>query len=250
MNNGLQTERAHRGTFSISSYITIGDMYAKKADSDPRLKGKQFSQACPAQGIAGARPNNSMFDREHKWLYGGEKYVDKTSYLQSQPPDARKKGFGSSDARRRDEFTLDIETEKWRERITKEMTFAEHFAARAEESMTQEERDRFRRLEEAGTEPRWTHGPEFLFDLGKEATGGTTPYEMKDARDTWYSKQRVKQHGPSDLVTPLQHTGGVALSSHAYGENLKGYADWAKPEYARQPIIRDSFFRSTGVLRP
>ena len=44
----------------------------------------------------------------------------------------------------------------------------------------------------AGKERRWTHGPDYLFDLGKEATGGTTPYEMKDARDTWYSMQRVK----------------------------------------------------------
>ena len=39
------------------------------------------------------------------------------------------------------------------------------------------------------------------------------------------------------------------LSSHAVGDNLKGYNEWSKPEFARQPIIRDSFFRSTGVLR-
>ena len=128
--------------------------------------------------------------------------------------------------------------------------FAEHFAKRAEAELTDEEKARFVELEAMGKEARWTHGPEFLFDLGKEATGGTTPYEMKDARDTWYSMHRVKANGPNDLITPLQHTGGVMLSSHAYGENLKGYADWAKPEYARQPIIRDSFFRSTGVLRP
>jgi hypothetical protein len=244
------TERAHLGVFSTASYISIGDNYGKKADSDPRLLGKQFSHFFPTSGIAGARPNNSMFDREHKWLYGGEKYVDRTMYLKTQPPDTRKKGFYSSDARRRDEFTLDIETEKWRERIRKEMAFAEHFAKRAEAELTDEEKARFAELEAMGKEARWTHGPEFLFDLGKEATGGTTPYEMKDARDTWYSMHRVKANGPNDLITPLQHTGGVMLSSHAYGENLKGYADWAKPEYARQPIIRDSFFRSTGVLRP
>merc|ERR1719443_2889992 len=88
-------------------------------------------------------------------------------------------------------------------------------------------------------ERRWTHGPEHLFDLGKEATGGTTPYEMKDARDTWYSKHRVKIEDNGE-----RHTGGIVLSSHAYG-----YNEWTKPEFARQPIIRDSFFRSTGVLR-
>jgi len=244
MNNGLSTERAHLGVFSTSSYISIGDQYGKKSQSDPRLLGKQFSHFFPTQGIAGARPNNSMFDREHKWLYGGEKYIDRTRYLQTQPPDQRKKGFGSNDAHRRDEFTLDIETEKWRERIGTEMMFAEKFAARAEAEMSQEEKDRLTALENQGKEPRWTHGPKYLFDLGKEATGGTTPYEMKDARDTWYSKHRVKS-----IDGGVPNTGGVLLSSHAVGDNLIGYSDWAKPEFARQPIIRDSFFRSTGVLR-
>ena len=69
----LMTERAHLGVFSAASYISIGDNYGKKAESDPRLLGKQFSHFFPTSGIAGARPNNSMFDREHKWLYGGEK---------------------------------------------------------------------------------------------------------------------------------------------------------------------------------
>merc|ERR1719198_2554388 len=244
MNNGMQTERAHLGVFSTNSYITIGDGYGKKTDSDPRLLGKQFSHFFPTQGIAGARPNNSLFEREHKWLYGGEKYVDRTMYLKTQPPADRKKGFYSSDASRRDEFTLDIETEKWRERIRTEMMFADRFAKRQEEELTDEERERYRQIEEAGKAPRWTHGPEFLFDLGKEATGGTTPYEMKDARDTWYSKHRVKSEDGGK-----RHTGGIVLSSHACGDNLKGYNEWPKPQFARQPIIRDSFFRSTGVLR-
>ena len=73
MNHNLTTERAHLGVFSTTSYITIQDPYGKKAQSDDRLKGKQFSADFPKSGIGGARPNNSMFDREHKWLYGGEK---------------------------------------------------------------------------------------------------------------------------------------------------------------------------------
>jgi hypothetical protein len=172
------------------------------------------------------------------------RYIDRTKYLQTQPPDTRKKGFYSSDASRRDEFTLDIETEKWRERISKEMMFAERFAKRREAELTDEERAEFEKFAMEANQTRWTHGPEFLFDLGKEATGGTTPYEMKDARDTWYSKHRVKTEDKG-----TRHTGGVMLSSHAYGDNLKGYNEWSKPEFARQPIIRDSFFRSTGVLR-
>ena len=204
MNNNLTTERSHLGVFSTSSYISIGDAYGKKSDSDPRLQGKQFVADFPKGGIAGARPNNSMFDREHKWLYGGEKYIDRTMYLKTQPPAERKKGFYSSDARRRDEFTLDIETQKWRERIGTEMMFAERFAKRREAELTDEERAELERIANAGSERRWTHGPEFLFDLGKEATGGTTPYEMKDSRDTWYSMERVK------ALNDGQHqTGGI-----------------------------------------
>ena len=244
MNNGLLTERAHLGVFSTSTYISIGDTYGKKSDSDPRLLGKQFQADFPKQGIGGARPSNSLFDREYKWLYGGEKYVDRTMYIKTQPPDQRKKGFLSSDAHRRDEFSLDIETQKWRERIGTEMMFAERFAKRKEEELTDEERAELEALANAGKERRWTHGPEFLFDLGKEATGGTTPYEMKDARETWYSKHRV-----ASIDGGIVNTGGIVLSSHACGDNLKGYNEWAKPEFARQPIIRDNFFRSTGVLR-
>jgi hypothetical protein len=173
------------------------------------------------------------------------RYIDRTHYIKTQPPADRKKGFYSSDASRRDEFTLDIETEKWRERIATEMMFAERFAKRREEEMTPEERQKLEELARTSMEPRWTHGPAYLFDLGKEATGGTTPYEMKDARDTWYSKHRVKTEDGGQ-----RNCGGICLSSHAYGDNLKGFNSWEKPEFARQPIIRDSFFRSTGTHPP
>ena len=161
MNNNLQTERAHLGVFSTKSYISIGDPYGKKNSQDTRLKSKQFACAFPASGIGGARPNNALFSREHQWLYGGEKcvqscththpmltapslnatvatlaqltspvrpilpisrYVDRTRYIQTQPPDQRKKGFYSSDASRRDEFTLDIEVKRF------PLTHEPHFA--------------------------------------------------------------------------------------------------------------------------
>ena len=244
MNNGVQSERAHLGVFSTSSYISIGDPYGKKSNKDPRFGGKQFNADFPKQGLAGALPNNALFAREHARLFGGEKYVDRTFYLKSQPPETRKKGFYSSDAMRRDEFTLDIEVQKWRERIGTEMIFAEKARKMQEEKMSPEERAEAERLARMPPERRWTHGPKYLFDLGKEVTGGTTPYEMKDQRDTWFSMERVKSENGGVL-----NTNGVMLSSHAVGNNLKGYEGWAKPEFARQPIIRDNFFRSTGVLR-
>ena len=85
MNHNLTTERSHLGVFSTTSYITIGDQYGKKSDADPRLQGKQFTADFPKAGIAGARPNNSLFEREHKWLYGGgEKCVPPHQQQQQQ----------------------------------------------------------------------------------------------------------------------------------------------------------------------
>merc|ERR1712087_192577 len=241
MNNNLTTERSHLGVFSTTSYVSIGDQYAKKAPKDDRERGLQFQCEFPKAGMAGARPNNSLFDREHKWLFGGEKYVDRTMYIKTQPPDTRKKGFNSSDAKRRDEFTVDIEVQKWRERIGIEMEFAERFAKHQQDNLTDEEKAAAAALSQPA-DRRWTHGPKYLFDLGKEATGGTTPYEMKDARDTWYSKHRVAK-----MNDGAHYTGGYKLSSEACGENLKNFDNWTKPEFARQPIIRDNFFRSTGA---
>merc|ERR1712054_639436 len=71
-------------------------------------------------GMAGGRSNNVLFEREHKWLFGNEKYIDRTTYQKSQPLESRKKGFHSSDARRRDEFTQHFPSEQWRERLRTE----------------------------------------------------------------------------------------------------------------------------------
>ena len=234
MNNGLQTERAHMGVFSTTSYISIGDPYAKKSQSDDRMKGRQFISQYPKRGLGGAAEKACYFDRQFPSLFIGEKYVDRTMYLKTQPPDTRKNGFGSSDAKRRDEFSNDVEVNKWRERIKNEMEFVSRFAS---QHAGDEE-------EAAPMEKRWTHGPEFSFDVGKETAGGVTPYQMKDERDTWYSKERLKEFRDG-----VPFTGSVKLSSYAVGDNLQGYSAWSKPEFARQPIIRDSFFRSTGVMR-
>ena len=108
-------------------------------------------------------------------------------------------------------------------------------------------------------------------------SGGMTPFDMKDSRDTLYSKQRAAHESegvphkggcmlhdsrthlplfpcfcPHPLVRLIGEPFLLAdvLSSSAYGDNLKNYAMWSsKPEFARQPVIRDTFFRSTGVLR-
>jgi hypothetical protein len=51
----------------------------------------------------------------------GNPWVETVKYLESQPENDRKNGFGSKDARRRDEFTNTTRTEQYREMLRKEI---------------------------------------------------------------------------------------------------------------------------------
>lgn len=53
-----------------------------------------------------------------KYMPDGYKEVNK--YITTQPLDKRKRGFGTKDAHRRDEFANAIRTEQYRESINKE----------------------------------------------------------------------------------------------------------------------------------
>ena len=55
-----------------------------------------------------------------KTVYKGGGYQEATRYIQSQPLDARKRGFGTKDAHKRDEFSNGVRTEQYRESIRKE----------------------------------------------------------------------------------------------------------------------------------
>lgn len=248
MNNNMTTERSLRGLYSTSSYITIGDHYGQKPKPDPRHIGKQLMMEAPHRGMAGARTNNTVFDREHKWLFGGEKYIDRTMYTKTQPD--RKKGFNSSDAFKSDEFTQHFPTEQYRERLHGEHKIEKMWAKQREEEM-EKKKARGEPYEDLELKPlpepdaSWTHGPKWLFDVGKEEEGGTTPYNMKDARDTWYSRNR----GVYSTNNPGEKTryGPNQLSSQQFGygcDNVKV----SRPAFARLPIVRESFFRSTGIL--
>lgn len=232
-----------RGLFSTTSYITISDGYGKLPKPDPRHRSKQFGMETPHIGMAGARANNVLFQRKHDWLFGGEKYVDRTTYLRSQPPEKRKLGFQSSDAHRSDEFTQHFPSEQWRERVSKEVKF-ESFQ-REKEMKRKGVVQHLSQRERPQSAPSQFHGPKHLFDIGKEDMGGNTPYCMHDARDTWFSKNRTAFSTKN--VGQEKNYGGYQLSSQSYGYGSE-HVNWSKPAFARLPIVRDNFFRSTGIF--
>merc|ERR1711998_268904 len=125
MNNNTCTERGLLGQFATSTYVTLGDPYAKKMDMLSRYKKKQFLTNPAYKG----RVKEALFGKAFPWLCDGDRYVDKTQYLKTQPKETRKTGFMSSDAQRRDEFMNHIRTEQWRWALGREASFRKQFEA-------------------------------------------------------------------------------------------------------------------------
>lgn len=249
MNNGLTTERAMLGVFSTTTYNTIGDAYGKKPKPDPRHLGRQLVMERPHRGLSGSTPLNALFDREFKSLHKGDKYEDRTMYYKTQPKETRKTGFMSSDAFKSDEFTMHFPTEQWRERIKSEMEHVNRTRLTLEKKAA-EMSDEEKAVELAllnslkDTTKPWSHGPEFLFDIGKQSLGGETPYSIHDARDTWYSKSRqaLLSKRPEDE----KRMGPYRTFNQVYGQGSENVT-LTKPAFARTPFIKDNFFRASGI---
>ena len=96
-----------------------GDLYAKKKVPNPRYKSKQFQTQPPKKGQTAGYFVSDTF------TYSSSEFLDTKKYLKSEPRAKRKKGFGSNDARRRDEFTLDVRARQWREKLASEKVYSE-----------------------------------------------------------------------------------------------------------------------------
>jgi hypothetical protein len=70
-------------------------------------------------------PQNAEDGHFSKKMYVPEKYGDGIKYISTQPLDSRKRGFGTKDAHKRDEFSNNIRTQQYRETLRKEKLLAE-----------------------------------------------------------------------------------------------------------------------------
>lgn len=73
-----------------------------------RYKGKQILTTVPKKGLAG------YFSQQK---HAKEPYNDSAGYLKQQPLGKRKLGFGTHDAKRRDEYCKHFQTEMYREQL-------------------------------------------------------------------------------------------------------------------------------------
>jgi hypothetical protein len=179
---------------NAKSYLSKGDPYYRKKPVNQRYKGKQFQTNPAKQGQVGA------YFTEYK--HANESYQDNKRYLQMEPREKRKLGFGSYDARRRDEFTLDVRARQWKEKLKGEKIYAKA-ALEGSSSLPSldfgdigygEDRERTYRAKYSNN-PRMfqTQVPWNLYDIGREASDGSgvTPICNKCSRETFYCRHRV-----------------------------------------------------------
>ena len=76
-------------------------------------------------------------DKTHNWLLEGVPYVDRVKYAEAQP-EKPKRGFGTSDYSKRDEFSMDFRTEQMREALKSE---ARHQAIASEKAKAAMEKE-------------------------------------------------------------------------------------------------------------
>jgi hypothetical protein len=73
-----------------------------------------------ANTLPGTVLNNNLFSAYDGYSKKPDPYRMQVKYLETQPPDKRRRGFGSGDAFKTDEFTNVIRTETYREQLKRE----------------------------------------------------------------------------------------------------------------------------------
>lgn len=180
---------SHAYNFKNSKDFTcVGDPYLKKRVVMPRHTNKQFQTAPPKKGQTAG-----YF---HKMTYNPDTYQSSKRYIQIEPLKDRKQGFGSRDARRRDEFSSDVRTRQWREKLKSEAVYTAidekdldtpyldplQLAALKAEKYREQYADK--------PELFQTKVPFYTYDIGREENA-STPICTKCSRDTFYCPHRV-----------------------------------------------------------
>lgn len=184
-----------------NAYITINDPYRDEVPNPFRntKRGKDEKPLVPFQ--VKMIPQNAENGHFSKLQYGGGGYLEATRYISTQPLDARKKGFGSHDAKRRDEFANANRTEQFRATIAKEsaITAKSSQSLQATLSKLMEERAKTTQsfVETGGATGSSTFSYSSAvpqYDIGRSRV---TPFDPRSIKDTYYkfSGERPKRFG-------------------------------------------------------
>lgn len=110
-----------------NAYITVGDPYQTPNQNPFRNAPKLKKDEKPSDPFRTTRfPKNAENGMFTKLEYKGGDVEETITYLKTQPIESRKNGFGSHDAKRKDEFSSSVRTEQFRGTIKKENQILKH----------------------------------------------------------------------------------------------------------------------------
>mmetsp|Transcript_20446 Transcript_20446/g.15068 ORF Transcript_20446/g.15068 Transcript_20446/m.15068 type:complete len:260 (-) Transcript_20446:61-840(-) len=197
----------HKSMVSDNAYLHKGDQYLdpvanpfrtgnkpkKGADGEDEKKEKPFMTALVARN----EENGNFAKIRYVYPYAkkttldpGERedIPDTIKYITTQPLDQRKKGFGTKDANKRDEFCNDIRTEQYRETLRKEKLLTAEDSDTLQMKLTKmlDDRDTMRRSMNGSvsqmSESKYAqrvHG----YDIGRTRV---TEFDPRSTKDTYY----------------------------------------------------------------
>lgn len=236
MSTGMYTTKTQNAK-KANSYVSLGSPYNVKKAIPPRAKGKQFL-------VANLKPNQGNFGAN---TYTGSQYDIGTTYLNKQPLDKRKLGFGSHDAKRRDEFSNQAKQSQYKEKIRAEEKFLDSCLKKEIEAGTVKETDPNAptAADIQASKQQWFQAnvPSFLYDIGN-SDEGITPLCNKCSRETFLCKHRVQK----DLNRSPKRLGGDSMSSSSYGSFMKPRT--SKAAYGRKMEKELGTFKQRESLTP
>ncbi len=212
------------------SYLSIGDPYEKIGGIRSVYKGKQFQTNPSKEG--------QLQGYFADFKYSPDVYADTHAYRLTQPKEKRKTGFGTGDANRRDEFTLDIRAAQYKELLSKELTFQASKVSDEKVSMA-DSLDKFAATKFSSTgrgekiEGKFqTQVTNHLFDIGRTSI---TPICNKCSRETFYCPHRMNSHGADSLrrLGPLK-TSALEIGAEIQKQNIK-------PPHGKRSQLKDFF---------
>lgn len=239
MNNNMSSTRAIearcKGVFEATTYISIGTKEKPLVYPTPEgrersaYKGKNIT-CQPMKG--GKVPREAYMDGKYPWVSDGDKYIDRTMYIHTQKE--KKKGFGSGDFRRKDEFSNTIRTGQYRHQLDQELkcskAAAKHLGRADILGMSEEE----------------------VMELLKKMETLPNPdqpalYDRINAHEEGQSVSKISRdsHNPT-MKSYDRNFGQRTTANMKYGYKLE-LNPHSKPENARIPFVRTTFYRGSGV---
>lgn len=240
MNNNQTTTRAIearcRGVFEATTYISFGTK--EKPLAYPANEGRERS-AYKGKNITcqpmkeGKVPREAYLDGKYPWVSDGDKYIDRTMYIHTQKG-MQKKGFGSGDFRRKDEFSNTIRTGQYRDQLLTEVRCAKMAAKNIGRAdiLGMSEEEVMELLQKMETLPN----PDEL-----------SLYDRINANEEGQSVSKISRDSHNPTMKSYDRNFGqrkTANMSIGYKLELNPHI---KPDNARVQVVRNTFYRGSGV---